>query len=62
MDSLERASDVLPTLEGAGQDASKEACAPLEEGIPVEGPPSAGKVVGEATSAETAVGPLLSAR
>ena len=32
VDSLERAPDALPTLEGVTQDASKEACALLENG------------------------------
>ena len=32
MDSPERAFDALPALEGAAQDASKEACASLEDG------------------------------
>ena len=47
---------------GATQDASKEGCASLEDEISAEGPPSADKVVGEAPSAETAVGPLLPTR
>ena len=62
MDSPERASDALSALEGATQDASREALAPLEDGIPAGGPPSVGNIVGEAPFTETAVGPLLSAR
>ena len=33
MDSLDRAFDAQPTLEGAPQDALREASAPLENGI-----------------------------
>ena len=40
----------------------KEVCASLEDGILVKGPPSVDNVVGKAPFAETAVGPLLSAR
>ena len=54
--SLERASDALPASEGATQDASKEACASLEDGILARGPPSADKVVGKAPSIETIIG------
>ena len=43
-DSLEQASDALPTLKGAAQDASKEACASLEDGTSTGGPPSINKV------------------
>ena len=39
MDSLERASDTPSALEGAAQDAYKEACALLEDGVPNEGFP-----------------------
>ena len=48
MDSLERASDALPALEGATQEAPKEACASLENGVPTEGSSNADRVVGEA--------------
>ena len=62
-DSLERASSAFSTLEGATKDASREACASLEDGNLVGGPPSADKVVGQAPSAETTVGsPLLDRR
>ena len=61
MDSLEQASDALLPLEGASHDASREACALLEDGIPVGGPPNANGVVGEAPS-EIAVGPSFLAR
>ena len=59
MDSPKRASDALLALGGAAQDASKEACASLEDRIPTGGPPSAGKIMGEAPSPETVVGPSL---
>ena len=61
MDSPERAFDALPTLEGAAQDASLDACASLEDGAPTKGPPNVDKVVGEALL-ETVVGPSLSAK
>ena len=61
MDSSVRASDALPDLEGASQDASKEACASLEDGVPAEGPPNADGVVGEALS-EIAIGSSFSVR
>ena len=38
VDSPERASDALLALEGASQEASKEACASLENGVPTGGP------------------------
>ena len=50
MDFLEQASNALPTLEGASQDASKEACALLEDGVPTGGPPNADGVMMEAPS------------
>ena len=59
VDSQERAFDALLALEGTTQDASREACAPLEGGIPTEGPPSTGNIMGEAPFAKTIVGPLL---
>ena len=62
MDSPERASDALSTLEGATQDASRETCASLEDGAPTGGPPNANQVVREAPSAKTVVGPSLLAR
>ena len=34
-------------LEGATQEAPKEACASLENGVPAEGPLNADRVVGE---------------
>ena len=48
MDSQERASDALLTLEGAAQEAPKESCASLEDKVLDEGPPDADRVVGEA--------------
>ena len=62
MDSLERSSDALPTLECAAQDASKEAYASLGDETLAEGPPKPDKVVGEAPSFEAVAGLLLSAR
>ena len=62
LESPERASDALLALGGTAQDASKEACASLEDGIPVGGPPSTDKVVGEAPSIETVVSLPLQAR
>ena len=50
VDSLELASGALLTLEGASQDASREACASLEDGVSVGGPPNSDKVVGKAPS------------
>ena len=50
MDSPERASDTLSALEGAFQDASREACASLEDRILTKGPPDAARVEGEARS------------
>ena len=55
MDSLERASDALPTLEGAAQDASREACASLEDGALARGPPKDDQAVSEAFAAETTI-------
>ena len=49
-------------LEGSAQDASKEACASLEDGAQTEGPPNADQAVSEAPSIETTVGPSLHAR
>ena len=60
--SPKKAFDALPALEGAAQDASKEACASLEDGTPAERPPSADKVVGEAPSAKIVIGPSLLAK
>ena len=62
VDSPERAPVALSTLEGIAQGVLGEACASLEDGISVGGPPSTGKVVGEAPSIKIAVVPLLSAR
>ena len=47
VDSPERASDALPALEGAAQEAHREACASLENGVLTGGPPNADRVVGE---------------
>ena len=47
-DSLKRASDALLALEGATQEAPKEACASLEDGVLDRGPPDADRAVGEA--------------
>ena len=59
MDSLEQASDALPV--GASQDASREACALLEDEVPARRPPNAVGVVGEAPS-EIAVRPSFLAK
>ena len=61
VDSPEQAFDALSALEGASQDASREACALLEDGVPTRGPPNADGVVGEAPS-KIVVGPSFSAR
>ena len=45
MDSQNEPPDALPALEGASQDASREACASLEDGVPAKGPPNAHGVV-----------------
>ena len=59
MDSLEQASDALSV--GASQDASRKACALLEDEVPAKGPPNAVGVLGEAPS-EIVVGPSFSAK
>ena len=60
MDSLEeRASDALSALEGATHDASKKACASLENEALAGGPPNADQAIREAPFAETTIGPLL---
>ena len=51
----------MSALQGASQDASREACALQEDGVPAEGPPIADGVVEEAIS-EIVVGPSFSAR
>ena len=61
MDSVERAPDALPTLEGASQDAPREAYAPLEDGVPTGGAPNSEEVVGEAPS-KIVVGPSFLTR
>ena len=38
VDSPEQASGALLALKGASQEASKEACASLEDGVPTKGP------------------------
>ena len=40
LDSPKRASDTFLDLDGAAQDASREACASLEDGIPACGAPN----------------------
>ena len=61
VDSPKRASNVLLTLEGASSDAYREACASLEDGVAIGGPPNADGVVREALS-EIAIGLSFSAR
>ena len=48
VDSSKWALDSLPALEGATQEAPKETCVSLEDGVPDGGPPDANKVMGEA--------------
>ena len=60
--SPKRASDALLALEGATKDASKDACASLEDGTLARRPQSIDKVVGEGPFAETTVGQPLLAR
>ena len=48
MDSPEQASDALLALEGVAQEAPKEPCALLEDGVPNEGPPDVDRAMGEA--------------
>ena len=50
MDSPKRASEAIPALEGAAQEASLEAGKALEDGVPVEGPSDADRVAKEAPS------------
>ena len=40
LDSLERASEAIPALEGATQEAYREASKVLEDGVPAKGPPT----------------------
>ena len=61
MDSPERAPDVMPALDGVSRDASKEACASLENGVPARRPPNAARVEREALS-DIVVGSSFSAR
>ena len=44
LDSAKRASDVIPALKGATQEASKEAYASLEDGSLARRPPNANKL------------------
>ena len=59
MNSLERASDALPSLEGTAHEASKKACASLENEALAGGLPNVDQAVSEAPFAETTIGPLL---
>ena len=61
LDYPKRASDAILAFEGTTQEASREACASLEDGGPIRGPLGANKVVGEAPS-EAVVGPSFPAR
>ena len=56
VDYPERASDALLAWEGAAHDASKEACALLEDGALTRRPPNPDQAVSEASSTETIVG------
>ena len=60
VDSLERAPDALLALEGTSHNASREACASLEDGVLTERPPNADGVMGEAPI-EMGVGSSFSA-
>ena len=48
MDSPEQGPGVLPTLEGDAWGASREACALLEDGASIGGPPFDSEVANEA--------------
>ena len=61
MDSPERDSEAIPTLEGAAQEASREVSKVLEDGVPAKGPFDTDRVARE-TPSEIAGGPLFSAR
>ena len=61
MDSLDRVVDTQPALEGAPQDAFKEACVPLNSGIPTRESLDVEGVVVEA-SLKVVVAPLFSTR
>ena len=61
VDFPDQASDAQPALEGAPQDAPKEACAPSEDRIPAEGSLGAEGVVAEAPL-EVVVAPSFSTR
>ena len=62
VNSPKRASNVLPALEGATQDASREACASLEDGAPAEGLPNIDRAVSEAPTTKTTISPPLQTR
>ena len=51
----------MTALDGVSRDASKEACASLEDGVPTERPPNAARVEGEALS-DIVVGSSFSTR
>ena len=59
LDSPERASDVVPTLEGTTQEAYREACALLEDGSIAQGPPSVDKVGGRRCSFKSSHWPIV---
>ena len=61
MDSPKRASDALPALKGASHDASREACASLENRAQSGGFPNADGVMGEAPS-QIAIGSSFTTR
>ena len=62
VNSPKRASNVLPALEGATQDASREACASLEDGAPAGGLPNVDRAVSEAPTTKTTISPPLQTR
>ena len=59
VDSPKRAPDALPALERAAQDASREACASLEEGAPTRGPSNVDQAVSETFAVETTISPPM---
>ena len=61
VDSPYQASGAPPSLKGASQDASEEACALLQDVVPIGGPLDAEGVVGEAPS-ETVIVPSFSTK
>ena len=59
VDSPKRSFDALPALECASQDASREACASLEDEVPSGGLPNADRAISEALAVGETIGPPL---